>query len=127
MKKIAKILSILLIIGGIGNNVKAQCCAPSPQTTYTGTEILKVDTSIVRLNISGMTCTGCEENIIQALRNKKGVLETNVDFKTGEAIVKFDKLEINEDKIAKLINDTGYKVIEEKKSYKFIDNQTIHK
>lgn len=106
MKKIAKILTILLVIGGIDSNVIAQCCAPSPQTTYTRTEYVKVDTSIVTLNVSGMTCTGCEENIKQALRVKKGVLETNVDFKTGEAIVKFDKLEIN---------DTGYKVIEDKK------------
>jgi copper chaperone CopZ len=63
------------------------------------------------LHIEGMTCTGCENSVNYALKSKAGVVEATSDYKTGIALVKFDRTRVSLDKLARSIEDeVGYKV-----------------
>jgi copper chaperone CopZ len=44
----------------------------------------------VRLEVRGMTCSGCEYNVASALRLVAGVLEAEADHASGRARVRFD-------------------------------------
>ncbi|MBI2966589.1 MAG: heavy-metal-associated domain-containing protein [Bacteroidetes bacterium] len=62
------------------------------------------------LTISGMTCTGCERTVNRVIAQLPGVTETTVNYKTGQAEVKFDDNRISAEKIMDAVNDSGYKV-----------------
>lgn len=64
----------------------------------------------VNFDIEGMTCTGCEEHIKNAVAQLSGFIEVTADHQTGKATVKFNKSKTNIDKIIVAINETGYKV-----------------
>ncbi|NQV52858.1 MAG: mercuric transport protein MerTP [Flavobacteriales bacterium] len=63
-------------------------------------------------NISGMTCTGCEEHITHAVSELEGIKEVKASYEKGTATVEFDKTKTDEDKITAAINATGYEVSE---------------
>ena len=65
----------------------------------------------ISLAIDGMTCTSCEEHIDHAAMEVAGVLTANSDFKTGEAIVKYDESTSSRQEVIDAINATGYKVV----------------
>ncbi|WP_417168747.1 mercury(II) reductase [Terrihalobacillus insolitus] len=60
----------------------------------------------VRLPIEGMTCTGCEEHVTEAL-NKSGAKNSTADFRRGEAVFEIDERDLEKAKEA--IRETGYK------------------
>ncbi|TFB18500.1 mercury(II) reductase [Filobacillus milosensis] len=60
----------------------------------------------VRLPVEGMTCTGCEEHVIEAL-NKAGAKNAEADFRRGEATFKIGENKLNAAKEA--VRGTGYK------------------
>lgn len=60
----------------------------------------------VRLPIEGMTCTGCEEHVTEAL-NKAGAKNAEADFRRGEATFKIGENKLNAAKEA--VRGTGYK------------------
>ncbi|MDC3414459.1 mercury(II) reductase [Aquibacillus sp. 3ASR75-11] len=60
----------------------------------------------VRLPIEGMTCTGCEEHITEAL-DKSGAENSSADFRRGEAVFEIDERDLEKAKEA--IRETGYK------------------
>lgn len=62
--------------------------------------------------IEGMTCTGCEEHVRNAVAQLDGFIESKVNHNTGKATVKFDKSKIDVYKIIAAINETGYKATE---------------
>jgi len=61
-------------------------------------------------DISGMTCTACEEHVKHAVAQLPGFVEATADYKTGKATVKFDKSKTTLEQITEAINETGYKV-----------------
>ena len=62
------------------------------------------------LNITGMTCGGCESSITTALMNQDGVIKVvSIDHKTGLATVCFDPTKVESDNLAKLVTKKGYK------------------
>lgn len=63
-------------------------------------------------NIEGMTCTGCESRIENALRKLDGVIEVNVDYTNGSAKVTFDGSVVSFDKINDVVAKLGYKIID---------------
>lgn len=66
----------------------------------------------VELDIKGMTCPACNYTVQNAALDVPGVFESTADFKTGTAVVKYDKSKANEEEIIKSINTTEYEVIE---------------
>ena len=65
----------------------------------------------VELNIKGMTCEGCETHINHAVGRTPGVAKVESDYKSGTAVVEFDKTKTSKDDIAAAIDAAGYKVI----------------
>ncbi len=64
-----------------------------------------------KLEVAGMTCTGCEASINYALKSVKGVVKANSSYKTGAAIVEYDKNKVNLEMLKKAVEQkTGYKV-----------------
>jgi copper chaperone CopZ len=59
-----------------------------------------------------MTCPACNYTVQNAALNVPGVFESKADFKTGKAIVKYDKSKASEEVIIQSINTTEYVVIE---------------
>jgi len=72
--------------------------AQSPQSV-TARETFKV---------SGMTCAGCETTIRLALEQTPGVRTAEVSYDRGEAVVEYDSMLTNTDKLHAAINETGY-------------------
>ena len=58
--------------------------------------------------ISGMHCASCSKIIEMELEGK--VNSSNIDSKTGKAIIDFDEKKISEKQIADIIVKAGYKV-----------------
>ncbi|NOY38326.1 MAG: heavy-metal-associated domain-containing protein, partial [Chlorobi bacterium] len=77
-----------------------------------GTEITSLNRiKTVDLNISGMTCSGCEEHIEYAASTVPGFVKADADFTTGKATVTFDAGKATSEDIIKAIDKTGYKVV----------------
>ncbi|MBD3300006.1 MAG: heavy metal translocating P-type ATPase [Candidatus Moranbacteria bacterium] len=64
-----------------------------------------------QLNIQGMHCQSCAVNLEKNLKKEKGVWEASVSFATEKANIQFDEGEVGLDKIEKIINDLGFKII----------------
>jgi len=64
----------------------------------------------VKFNVSGMTCSSCEEHLKHAVNELPGILKVTANYEEGSAIVQFDDSKTSKDKIVKAIDATGYKV-----------------
>lgn len=63
-----------------------------------------------RLNVEGMTCSGCEHSVDHTLQSAKGVVDASSSYKSGNAIVKFNQSKISPKKLAETVEEkTGYK------------------
>jgi Cu+-exporting ATPase len=71
-----------------------------------------VGTVSVELPIQGIDCASCVQKIEQALLESKGVTNTVVNLATEKARVEYIPEETNLVEIKKVIESTGYKVIE---------------
>jgi mercuric ion transport protein len=82
---------------------------------YPNTEknIMVVDKSNIKtteFKISGMTCASCEEHVNYEVNKLNGIINSNVSYENGNAIIEFDRTKTNETAIEQAINSTGYKV-----------------
>lgn len=66
---------------------------------------------MAKLNIEGMTCTGCEEHVKFASTQLEGVLEANSSWESGTALIKFETAKVTLEDITEAINATGYTVV----------------
>lgn len=71
------------------------------------------DTNIYQLDleITGMTCTGCEEHVKHAINQLPGILHAQASNQTGKAIVQYDNSLVTKDEIVAAVNGTGYQVV----------------
>jgi len=72
----------------------------------------------IELAVEGMTCTGCEGPITHSVNELDGVVGTKVSYEDGTAVVQFDKSKTSLEEVISAINETGYTVVEDKKSDK---------
>ncbi len=61
-----------------------------------------------KLKIEGMTCSGCEQKIEEALQELKGVKSVNANHETGKLILEYDIVETALKEIEPHIEDLGY-------------------
>ncbi len=62
----------------------------------------------VKLDVQGMTCTGCEYGVETALKKIAGVTKAEADFVSGSAEVEFDPQQVTVDKLVEAVNKTGF-------------------
>ena len=72
---------------------------------------MKIET--VKYSISGMTCDHCAKSIEKALDSKIGIVDKSVSYRDAVGEFQFDSSVISKDGIAKMINTTHYKVVDE--------------
>ena len=86
--------------GSLGN--------PEDQTTTVIVPADQVET--VSYRVEGMTCPSCEEHVRHGASGVKGVIDVTADYRTGKAVVRFDRGQTNDEAIRRAIDATGYKV-----------------
>ncbi|WP_431241473.1 mercuric transport protein MerTP [Flavobacterium sp. P21] len=64
--------------------------------------------------ISGMTCASCEKHVNHEVNKLIGIINSNVNYTNGNAIVEFDNSKTSINEIEKAINSTGYTVTNKK-------------
>ncbi|MDD4902176.1 MAG: cation-translocating P-type ATPase [Patescibacteria group bacterium] len=67
----------------------------------------------ISLNIGGMDCASCAQNINRNLKKQTGIISSDVNYANGKAYVEYDEAKIGLDKIKEIIKKTGYKVLED--------------
>lgn len=67
----------------------------------------------VNFKVSGMTCSGCEEEIKHTVKELPGIVRVLANSEKGITNVKYDKTKIDKLAIIKTIDATGYKVSRE--------------
>ena len=65
----------------------------------------------IALNIGGMTCAACAQNVEKALKKTKGISKANVNLATEKANITFDPGVIDLDEIGVVVDSAGYKVL----------------
>ncbi|SFC58744.1 copper chaperone [Halobiforma haloterrestris] len=60
------------------------------------------------IDVSGMSCSGCEENVVDALEALSGVSSATADHEAGEVQVEHDDDAVDEATIGNTIEDAGY-------------------
>ena len=61
------------------------------------------------VGIQGMHCASCARNIERRIKKENGMIGASVSYAAGKASVEFNPEKTNEQNLAKIINDMGYK------------------
>jgi copper chaperone CopZ len=72
----------------------------------TGGGIMKTE----RLEVTGMTCSGCAGKVTRVLEELDGVSDVNVSLAAGEATVQFDERLASFDQLESAVKRAGYGV-----------------
>jgi mercuric transport protein len=71
-------------------------------------------TKTATIHVEGMHCKMCSASVTKALKATDGVEKVEVSFEKGVAVVQYDDQKVTEAKLHEVINETGFKVVEEK-------------
>ena len=74
----------------------------------------ETSTQKAEFRISGMTCASCEKHVNHEVNKLIGIINSNVNYTNGNAIVEFDNSKTTINEIEKAINSTGYTVTNKK-------------
>lgn len=64
------------------------------------------------LRVTGMSCSGCEDRIVETLRHLEGVRQGSADYRSGRVRVLFDPRRTTPETIQARIEVAGYAVAE---------------
>jgi P-type Cu+ transporter len=81
-----------------------------------GYEVEDRGTESVTFEIGGMHCTGCSSAVEKAVSRLEGVITVNVNLTAEKAFVEYDSTRVDTDAIARSIENSGYEVVQKKKS-----------
>lgn len=68
----------------------------------------------IELEISGMTCTGCENHIEHAISELPGIMEVNASYKNGITTILYDSLQVGLEQFDKVIQSNDYQITHSK-------------
>ena len=106
-KKILSLISLFAVL--IFSSALFSACNEEVEEEETvNTEQL----STVEIKVEGMTCTGCENTVTNAIMELSGINHAKLSHTLGNAIVEFDGSKTNKEEIVNAINESGYKVVE---------------
>ncbi|HLO92534.1 MAG TPA: cation transporter [Lentimicrobium sp.] len=103
MKKI-----YLLIIGIIMFSCN-QGTSTGSEKKQTGEQNLAA-VKTIQLNVSGMTCEGCENTVESALTKVDGVVTAEASYVKSVASVSYDTTKVKRELLTETINNLGYHV-----------------
>lgn len=63
----------------------------------------------VVIPVEGMSCSACVARVKKTLKRTEGVSEAHVNLEKGEAEIRYEPAKISPGKLAKAIDDLGYK------------------
>lgn len=66
----------------------------------------------IELSVKGMTCSGCEAYVTNAVSEMVGVDSVSASYENANTVVKYDPAKVDKAQIVEAINKTGYEVIE---------------
>lgn len=64
---------------------------------------------LVVIPVEGMSCSACVARVKRALKETEGVSETHVNLEKGEAEIRYEPARTSPEKLAKAIDELGYK------------------
>ena len=106
-KRIISLLSLITIL------VLSLAVIPACNEDVQEEEAVNVDQlSTVEIKVEGMTCTGCENTVTNAIMELSGINHAKLSHIDGNAVVEFDGSKTNKEEIVNAINESGYKVVE---------------
>jgi copper chaperone CopZ len=71
-------------------------------------------TRTATIHIEGMHCKMCSASVAKALKATAGVEKVEVSDEKGIAVVQYDDQKVTEARLREVINETGFKAVEEK-------------
>ena len=80
-----------------------------PETKLSESENVNLQ-STYEINITGMTCTGCEEHVKLEIGKLPAISGLEVSYEKANAVVTFDESKTDIEEVKTAINKTGYKV-----------------
>lgn len=90
-------------------------CAFYPENELS--ESVNIDNSATyKINITGMTCTGCEAHVKSEVAKLPGILNLEVSYIQGDALITIDESKTSLEQVEIVINKTGYKAASINKS-----------
>jgi len=94
----------------------ATSCSSKHGVKETAVKTATVANKTVNLNVEGMSCTGCENTIKDAVGKVAGVTSVTASHTDGLAVVKYDSTKTSIRNISDAITNAGYTVKGEKAS-----------
>lgn len=91
------------------NEASAQSQASGKKATQ-GVVQTKAKAQTAEFKITGMTCNACSSKVTKAVNAVPGILNAEVSYENGNAIVKFDKSKTSVEDLKKAIASSGFKV-----------------
>lgn len=80
-----------------------------PETKLSESENINLE-STYKIDIIGMTCTGCEKHVKLEISKLPGISGLEVSYEKANAVVTFDESKTDIEKIKAAVDKTGYKV-----------------
>ena len=81
-----------------------------PKKEKTSVNVEKSNIQTVELNIKGMGCEACEQEIDHEVNKLPGIVRSTVSYKNKKAVIQFDISKTTLKDITDAVNATGYKV-----------------
>jgi len=97
------ILIAAFIVGCTGKSTSTENSAEAAVTTQTAT-----------LEINGMTCTGCENTVQEAVTKIPGIISVKASHLDSTAVVSFDPAKTSIAAIGDVVTEAGYVFVGEK-------------
>jgi len=79
-------------------------------TTENSLDVANEELLSIQFNVSGMTCTGCENTVKKSVTGLEGVSDVTASHTDSVAVVTFDKSQTSIDQISQAIESKGYEV-----------------
>jgi copper chaperone CopZ len=101
-----KILSLMVTIALFAS------CNQSGQKAESTQEINVAAVKTIELHVTGMTCEGCENTVMEAVNGLEGVTASKASHLDELTSVSFDTTLVSIEKISETINELGYTVVD---------------
>ncbi len=75
-------------------------------------EINTEQLTTIEIKVEGMTCTGCENTVTNAIMELSGINHAKLSHIDGNAIIEFDNTKTSREEIVDAVKGSGYKVVE---------------